>query len=426
IEVKERGTDNVVASTEVGEEEGNTRLIRIPDVKFWDFDDKGVYVAKKLYIDQNLPTNQVSIGNNNYKYYENANYYQEDIKVYQIRNAAIESTEGKPGSFKIVKIDKNKDEKGNTKKLAGAKFSLLGANVEVTTDKNGEATFTNIKPGSYTLRETKAPSVIIKGNNVDFSTGTGASGIVEHNNAPNWPDFMNTMHYSTVDKDGNSVLYVYLKPRANYAGGSTNKDTIFNVSLPGVNLGDSNVDVYNINPYNRSYYKSALEDGSIENTYLGTDVINQYSRYSQTITGERTQNGYQINFPYSRFDGDWGFMVKVTANLGDKDSATLNYKWQVDGNPDDSHIIQDVTLNKTKQTKGVPTLTITNEAFKKSEIEVTKFANSFSEVEENGKKTQKRERLPGAEFVLKDSEGNLIANKVTDANGHVSFGEFPP
>lgn len=444
IQVKEKGTDQVIASIKVGEETGNTRVIKIPDVKFWDFDDKGVYIAKKLYIDQNLPANQVSIGNKNYKYYENANYYQEDIKVYQIRNAAIESTEGKPGSFKIVKIDKNKDKEGNTKKLAGAKFSLLGANVEVTTDKNGEATFTNIKPGSYTLRETKAPSgykldqdikyvtidsngnVIIKGNNVDFSTGTGASGIVEHNNAPNWPDFMNTMHYSTVDKDGNSVLYVYLKPRANYAGGSTNKDTIFNVSLPGVNLGDSNVDVYNINPYNRSYYKSALEDGSIENTYLGTDVINQYSRYSQTITGERTQNGYQINFPYSRFAGDWGFMVKVTANLGDKDSATLNYKWQVDGNPDDSHIIQDVTLNKTKQTKGVPTLTITNEAFKKSEIEVTKFANSFSEVEENGKKTQKRERLPGAEFVLKDSEGNLIANKVTDANGHVSFGEFPP
>ncbi|MBS5942031.1 MAG: fibrinogen-binding adhesin SdrG C-terminal domain-containing protein [Finegoldia magna] len=445
IEVKEKGTDNVVASIPVGEEEGNTRLIRIPDVKFWDFEDGRVYIAKKLYIDQNLPTDQVSIGKKNYKYYENANYYQEDIKVYQIRNAAIESTEGKPGSFKIVKIDKNKDEKGNTKKLAGAKFSLLGANVEVTTDKNGEATFTNIKPGSYTLRETKAPSgykldqdikyvtidsngnVIIKGNNVDFSTGTGASGIVEHNNAPNWPDFMNTMHYSTVDRNGNSVLYVYLKPRANYAGGSTNKDTVFNISLPGVNLRDANVDVYNIYPSYRNYYRSALEDGTIENMNLGTDVINQYSRYSQTITGKSTQNGgYQIDFPSSRFDGDWGFMVKVTANLGTKESETLNYKWQVDGNPKDSRIIQDVTLSKTKQTKGVPTLTITNEAFKKSEIEVTKFANSFSEVEKNGKKTQKRERLPGAEFVLKDSEGNLIANKVTDANGHVSFGEFPP
>lgn len=438
IEVKEKGTDNVVASIEVGEETGNTRLITIPDVKFWDFDDKGVYIAKKLYIDQNLPANQVSIGDKKYKYYENANYYQEDIKVYQIRNAAIETTEGMPGSFKIVKIDKKKDENGNTKKLAGAKFSLLGANVEVTTDKNGEATFTNIKPGSYTLRETKAPSgykldqdikyvtidsngnVIIKGNNVDFSTGTGASGIVEHNNAPNWPDFMNTMHYSTVDRYGNSVLYVYLKPRAQKEGGSTNKDTVFNISLPGVNLGDSNVDVYNINPSYRNYYRSTLEDGSIENLYLGADVINQYSRYSQTITGKSTQTGgYQIDFPSSRFAGDWGFMVKVTANLRNKQSETLNYKWQVDGNPNDSHIDQSVTLNKTKQVKGVPTLTITNEAFEKSEIEVTKFANSFNT---DGKRT----RLAGAEFVLKDSEGNLIANKVTDANGHVSFGEFPP
>lgn len=438
IEVKEQGTDNVVASIKVEEETGNTRVIKIPNVKFWDFDDKGVYIAKKLYIDQNLPTDQVSIGNKNYKYYENANYYQEYIKVYQIRNAAIEVDDKTPGSFKVVKIDNKKDENGNTIKLPGAKFSLLGANVEVTTDKNGEATFTNIKPGSYTLRETKAPSgykldqdikyvtidsngnVIIKGNNADFSTGTGASGIIEHNKEPNWPDFMNTMHYSTVDKDGNSVLYVYLKPRADYAGGSTNKDTVFNISLPGVGLEDANVDVYDIDPNHRSYYRSALEDGTIENVNFGADVINQYSQYSQTISGKSTQDGgYQIKFPSSRFTNDWGFMVKVTADFGTKESETLKYKWEVDGNPDDSHIDQDVTLNKTKQANGIPTVTITNEEFVKSPIEVTKFANSFNT---DGKRT----RLAGAEFVLKDSEGNLIANKVTDENGHVSFGEFPP
>lgn len=231
---------------------------------------------------------------------------------------------------------------------------------------------------------------------------------------------MNTMHYSTVDQNGNSVLYVYLKPRANYAGNSTNKDTVFNISLPGVGLGNANVDVYDIGPNLRSYYRSALEDGSIENVYFGADVINQYSQYSQTISGKSTQDGgYQIKFPSSRFANDWGFMVKVTADLGTKESETLNYKWEVDGNPNDSHIEQNVTLNKTKQANGIPTVTITNEEFVKSPIEVTKFANSFNT---DGKRT----RLAGAEFVLKDSEGNLIANKVTDENGNVSFDEFPP
>ena len=61
---------------------------------------------------------------------------------------------------------------------------------------------------------------------------------------------------------------------------------------------------------------------------------------------------------------------------------------------------------------------VTNEEFTKSPISATKFGDTF---DENGN----RNRLQGAEFVLKDSKGNVIANKFTDDKGTADFGEYP-
>ena len=441
IEVRDKETGEVLALKKVNEEESKTRLITIPDVKFWDYkDDK--YVGKKHVINQNLPKDVVTINGKEYKYSENANYYEEDTKIYKIKNSVVDYSQKIPATFTVIKVDS----KDSNKKLAGANYSLLGANVEVSTNNNGEATFKNIAPGSYKLIETKAPAgykldqerknvkitdkgdVIISGNNAIFSSDSSKTQMAEHNNAPNWPDFMNSMHYGKLDQNGNAELYVYLKPRAQQEGGSTNKDTAFNITLPGVDLRNANVSTYDVHPSYRDNIRKAMEDQNVNSKIpsLGSNVINKENQYSDTITGIANvknpitgENSYQIKFPKSRFEGDWGFLVKVTANIGNKDSAKISYDWLVDKNPGDSNIRQIVNLNKNPDTNANPTVTIANEEFVKSEIELTKFANSF-------KDNDKRERLANAEFVLKDSDGNPIANKLTDKDGKVSFGKHTP
>ncbi|WP_218015526.1 SpaA isopeptide-forming pilin-related protein [Peptoniphilus harei] len=448
IEVIDKETGKAIASKEVGAEAGDKRTITIPNVKFWDFIEesgKQVYVAKKLGINQNLPTDTFDVNDQKYKYSENSNYYKEDTKTYLIRNSAIEDDGKVLTSFTVIKIDKNKDKDGKDIKLEGADYYLLGANVGITTDKNGEATFRNIGPGNYILKETKAPDgykldqdtknvtitengeIIVTGKNAVLKTGTSKTQMVEHSNYPNWPDFMNAMHYGKVDANGNVEFYVYLKPRAKQAGGSTDKNTDLNITLPGVNLTDANVTAYDVHPYYRDQVRKAMvaqDLSSVNNITSGSNLIND-KRNKKVITGKTIQSAnpgetaYQIYFPKERFADDWGFLVKVTGNIGTKDSTNLSYDWLVDGKPQDSNIRQNVTLNKNTNKVDIPTITITNEAFKQSEIKISKFANEFNE-------EGKRVRVPNAEFVLKDSNGNVLANKLTDADGNVNFGSHIP
>ena len=447
IEVIDKATGKPIASKEVGAEAGSSRTITIPNVKFWDFKEengKQVYVANKLGIKQNLPTEPFDVGGQKYKYSENSNYYKEDAKTYLVRNSAVK--DGKTlTSFTVIKIDKNKDKDGKDIKLEGADYYLLGAGVGVTTDKNGQATFKNIEPGNYVLKETKAPNgykldqetknvtitesgeIVVTGNNAVLTTGSSKTQMVEHSNYPNWPDFMNAMHYGKVDTNGNVEFYVYLKPRAKQAGGSTDKDTDLNITLPGVSLKDANVTAYDVHPYYRDQVRKAMVDqdlSSVNNITSGSNLIND-TRNKKVITGKTIQsanpgeNAYQIYFPKERFADDWGFLVKVTGNIGKKDSTNLSYDWLVDGKPGDSNIRQNVTLNKNTNKDDIPTITIKNEAFKQSEIKISKFANEFNA-------DGKRKRVPNAEFVLKDSNDNVLANKLTDADGNVNFGSHIP
>ena len=448
IEVVDKETGNVIASKEVGEEEGKSRTITIPNVKFWDFKEengKQVYVANKLGIKQNLPTKPFNVNGQDYKYSENSNYYKEDTKTYLIRNSAVKDGNTLT-SFTVIKIDKNKDEDGKDIKLAGADYYLLGAGVGITTDKNGEATFRNIAPGNYVLKETKAPNgykldqdtknvtitengeIIVTGNNAVLKTGSSKTQMVEHSNYPNWPDFMNAMHYGKVGANGNVEFYVYLKPQAQRAGGTTDKDTNFNITLPGVNLTNQNVTAYDVHPSYRDEIRKAMEGQNVGTkiSKLGANVINRTSQYSETITGTANaknpisgQTGYQIKFPKSRFGTDWGFLVKVTGNIGTNNSTNLSYDWLIDKDPKDTNIRQTVTLSKNTNKDDIPTITITNEAFKQSEIKISKFANEFD-------KDGKRVRVPNAEFVLKDSNDNVLANKLTDSEGNVNFGSHIP
>ena len=422
------------------EENGHQRLVTIPNVRFWNIGDDGSSSMIDHKVDQPLPNDIISVADKKYTFKENANYYDVDLKSHQIVNALVEKNDKIPATFTVIKVDANNHEK----RIPGANFYLLGAGIGITTNSNGEATFNNIKPGTYTLKETKAPvgykldqegkiitisddgKVSIAGKNAQFSSGSGKTDILEHSDFPNWKDFMNTQHYGKIDKNGNLKFYVYLKPYDQRVGGRTDKDTTFNISIPGVNLQDSNIKVYDVSPSQRPDIFASMNNQSVDQKLSSLGKINLgEANNNGAIEGkENTKNplsgntGYQISFPQGRFGDNWGFLVEVSADIGNKDSTVLSYDWLAKDTPaNQSKIRANVNLSKKSDENGHPTITISNDELQKSEIEIAKFANTST----NGKK----DRLGGAEFVLKNENGEIIANKIATEDGKVNFGKYP-
>ena len=87
---------------------------------------------------------------------ETPKYYKEEVGVINKKYT--------PGQFKIIKSNE-----ANNSKLAGATFELTDANnntIYRTSGNNGEISFTNLAPGSYTLKETRAPKDFIKSEKI--------------------------------------------------------------------------------------------------------------------------------------------------------------------------------------------------------------------------------------------------------------------
>ena len=418
-----------------------TRFVTIPNARYWDIDENSHEASKRENkIEQKFDQETVQVGGKTYKYNENANYYQIDTKSQYIQNSAIDTTKPNPVTFTVIKVDSNDP----SKKLEGAKFKLLGDNQpSIITDSQGKATFNNVLPGRYTLVEEKAPAgykldksqktinisengdISVDGSNIQLGGGKSQTKLVQHDRAPNWPDYMNAMHYGKISDNGDLEFYLYLKPQSNNGGGGTNRNTRLNISIPGVNITD--VTAYDVSPGYRQTVKYSMEEQNVDGyiPLLGNNVINAAN--NNKITGNANtrdpytgKTGYQIYFPQERFAGDWGFLVKVKANIGDKKSVSLDYDWLTnDDTANQTNLTQKVALSKSNGADEPNQLIVTNEEFTKSPITITKFGDSF---DENGN----RNKLQGAEFVLKDSTGRTLANKFTDGNGEANFGKYPP
>ena len=427
---------NELGKTSVEASDGHARTINIPDVKYWDIANDGTATMIDHKVVQTFPEGNVETGGKTYKYDELANYYDQNLRAHYLYNKLNEVTNKTPATFTVIKIDS----KDGSKRLAGAKYYLNGAEVEITTDANGEATFKNIQPGSYTLVETKAPDgykldqdrkyitvsddgkVSVVGNNAQYSSGSGKTELVEHTSYPSYPDFMNAQHYGKINDNGDVEFYVYLKPYDQRDNSRTDKDTTLNISLPGVNLADSNVTVYDVNPKQRQSVFDAMNNQNVEAKIpeLGNDLKNITTTGTDTIEGRANvtnplsgNTGYQLTFPTTRFGDNWGFLVKVTGNIGSKDNTILSYDWLAKNNPGGEARIRQI-VNLTKNTgESQPTITITNEEYKKSDIEIAKFD------------TEKK-RLAGAEFELKDSDGRVLRDVTADEKGNANFGKYPP
>ncbi|MDU2584513.1 MAG: SpaA isopeptide-forming pilin-related protein, partial [Anaerococcus prevotii] len=160
-------------SPEISIPEGETgksdREITIPSAKYWDIKtttDGRIEESKtKQKIVQTLPQD-TTIGVRTYSYKEKYNYLSSEDGAYHIYNVMSESTQEKDADFTVIKFDS----KEPNKKLAGAKFTLQSANdtIELVTDADGRASFSNVSPGTYTLIENKAPN----GYKVDTSRKT--------------------------------------------------------------------------------------------------------------------------------------------------------------------------------------------------------------------------------------------------------------
>ena len=448
IEVKDANGNTLSSPIEVGEgQTGKTdRIFNFPAVKTWKIGNDGSETKISPNIVQTFPEGP-TIDGKKYTYKEKYNYFSLEDKSYHIYNVmTAESTYGKDADFTIIKTD-SKDPK---KKLSGAKFTLQSSKETITleTDSNGRASFKNISPGTYSLTENKAPAgykldqdvklitvsydgkVSVSGNNISMQGGKVPTVTTRHYS---YPSYMNAMHYGSIDQNGNVEFYIYLKPEANVSNGSTNKNTRLNLNLAGG--GQINdVQVIDISPSKRYDVRSQMQNQTASKV-TGNNVINVSSQGTETITGKGNvkdsftgKTGYQIKFPATRFKNDWGFLVKVSAT-GGTNTSTVSYDWLTDNTSvaNEAKIQETIGLStKSSDTSGTNptsdevTLNITNEAFKKSPVELTKVA-------ENG-----IDGLSGATFTLKDSKGNPIidvqsqSDKEGQTKGLASFHEQAP
>ena len=422
----------------VGEGDAGKRIrkVTVPGVKYWKIEDDGTAVPRGHKIVQTFNPETVTVGGTDYKFYERFNYYNTTKKVHYIHDEANDVTEEKPVTFTVLKVDKG----DTTKYLEGARYRLQGGGYEakeIVTDANGKATFANVRPGTYTLVEQKAPTgykldqdtktitisrdgeITVSGKNVTISGQAAKTQLVEHNQYPNWPDYMNAMHYGKIDDNGDVEFYLFLKPRKNTYEGSTDRDTRLNISIPGVDVTD--VTAYEVLKGKRDSVRTAMENQEVENEIarLGNNVIGYPHTYRITGTPNTTdpytnKTGYQLFFPKQRFNNDQGFLIKVKAHVGDKDMANLSYDWLTDeATAGNAKIQKDVVLTRQGKGDADAILTITNESFPKQDVSVTKLDPDKKE-------------LPGATFVIKDESDEIIASKRSDEKGLVNFSQLPP
>ena len=419
--------ENGVPEQSVQQGAAASRSITIPNVKVWNIQGERKFTKTQPKIVQTFPTDKTYNGQP-ISYYENHNYYDPNTKGYNIHNRGTVEDVPNRASFTIVKTDK----KDSKKKLAGARFKLLGG-PEVITDSNGEAVFNNIAPGTYTIFETKAPNgyksnqenatiyidkegrVSLEGGPASISAGANPTQTVEHSG---YPDYMNAMQYATKDDKGNVTTYIFLKANEEQRGGSTDRDTRLNLRMDNGSI--EKVEVYDVYPdHQRNPLKSAMTHQTADQMVgqLGGSVLN--SPHTYPINGSKDvydqflqKTGYQISLPKERFTRDWGFLVKVTGT-GD----SLTYDWLTDGDYNttngeakiqDQKIVPSSSTDTDKTTK----ITITNEAFETRPVELTKLDKENNPV-------------AGATFVIKYENGDVISTVTSGKDGKVSFGKMP-
>lgn len=387
-------------------------------------------------------------------------------------NISFDVTNTRNFKFILEKVDSK-----NNKALVGAEFTLTptdptGETITKTTDGLGRITFEGLNPGTYTLKETKAPegykandatstitigddgSVKWDGNLISTSYSEGevlvpydeyvapiTTSTVSSVGATVYPNYMQTKDYLKVTDPTTGIVnfYVYLNPNQSP---NTNKDT--RVNFFGDNLRVTNVQMYDVNP---TMYKTTLNgyfDNQTAENYSNTPIDLSSGADSGTPQITSTKGvydsyisrtvDYQIKIPQSRFGTNpvkWGFFFKVTAEvINPKQASSMNFNWLTDnGNTSkEVKIERNIEIKPLLETKYrneaklnySPTLQVKNEKLPGMDFEINK-------VDGSGKP------LAGAEFKLSEAnENGVVAEGAKtyiatsqETTGKVNFNAIP-
>lgn len=242
-----------------------------------------------------------------------------------LENPTIQVT-NKPNKTKvtIVKVDEKVNEDGSYKLLPGAIFGLFkedgttpiqkdGKNYEVMTDKDGKATFEDLEPGTYIIKEIKAPNgyektnktwkvVVGEGNNVKVFERTTKT--------------KNELNYSILNSGIESNINIAGKPGLSIKPDITRQDNgTFTCKIDIVNkYPDDNTKLY-------IPVSFKFDNENFKYKYNGNyvDEISNPKYYISHLLGKKTIE-FEIIPNYTITVGEYKPILKVLMNDGE-----LNY-----------------------------------------------------------------------------------------------------
>ncbi len=288
--------------------------------------------------------------------------YQLSDKTYNVvvDNRGTVTIDGRPTVTLTVKNDK-KAVNGNLKvlkidvadysTLQGAVFELRNADGSVadtqTTDANGVINFANIKPGTYTLVETKAPDGY-KLPSINYKVEVDNKGVVKVN--------------GTV--------------QANITICNEKEDVYGNLKV-------LKIDVADYSTLQGAIFELRNADGSVADTQTtdANGVINfaNIKPGTYTLVETKAPDGYKLPSINYAVEVDKNGVVKVNGTVYETIVICNEQEKEVNGN---------LKLNK-----------------------VDSYDNSV---------------LPGAVFELRNEDGTVADTQTTDANGTLSFADIKP
>ena len=408
----------------------------IPDIQVWNINNSKPEKLNPSF-NQTFYHESQRIGSTTYTFAEKEIYYDTHDKKYIISNTANENTQEKPGFITILKTD----EDGNP--LSGAEFSLSGTGGKrenITTGADGRVKVSNITPGTYTLLETKAPVGYKLDPNPTVVKVNSQGGVNKTEDIPTKyleansgkPGFMNTYDYAKVSQDKKTIdYYIYLKPVSNDPPNynSTDRDTRLFLNMTGAKIKAT--DMYDVSYKDRARVKKAMEDQNVEsiiNSLISVkNVPNQNGAIKETIGLDsyvdnqyNEGSGYSYKIPQKRITNNWGFLVKVTADIPQGTTVVnprfywlcdFQYVDQVKDNWKIERRDLNVILGQDDNPENL--FTFTNEKFPSQDVQIDK-------IDRDGKP------LKGVEFTLLTMDGDQVAKKVTDEKGQINFGKVSP
>lgn len=353
-----------------------------------------------------------------------------------------------------------------------------------TTDSNGYIKFDNLKAGkTYYLEEAEAPDgyrkkegklklIVDKDGYISWkneslveeadsaeSTKTITNDVLKvqknvksesyNYEFANNPNYMNARDYVEATDPENSLITYYLMLKPNFVDGSsaTNKPTMLGLNATNANL--EKVELFDVNPGRNSkeisvvneklYIGGLMNSKSIDdrvisyldrtqaqnsdagNITMGSSTISE--KTTNIIENNQTNNAF-IKFPHNgsegRFDGNWSYIVKVTAKIVDKyQKSQIGYNWKTIDTPNNNDAIlhhfdlpalyekEVITEENEDKNTEAPSFTVINQ--KKPSIDFVKQDGAS------------KNPLYGAEFVLYKGDEE-VKDSLTSSDRDGKFG----